>query len=711
MANSYNTSQTTISSTSSPTTVFTASASTTLIKSIRVMHGSATSTATLAMTKSGGSRTNMGDVSVTADTLTDLINDVLPLSAGDVLTVESTHQPTYVWVSYVENTTSVSGQSIDVLTDVDITTSAPTNGQVLVWNDSANEFQPGDQSSGSGTVTSVGITAGTGISSSGGPVTTSGNITVALNADTHDLTDVASTTPTAGQVLEYDGTRYEPSGKLSTLYGILKEGTSTTLNDGANTNSQVELTGTTAKLKTGITEVKLTETSPGDIEFVVATDASGTTAFTAIHIDGTTTANAADVIIKNGASLKVESASATTANLRYTGTGNANVSLPGSTGTLALTSELYTDSDADARIAAASVTDLTDVTSAGSGAIITSAERTKLTGIAEGAEVNVIDSVLDDTTPQLGGNLDVNGNEIQSTGDVIVRVDSDNNTALSKFVIKDGAGTSIYTIDEEGTTIATTGASNNIKIGNLDGSLGTFNGISLNNNLTYPGIVGFAGGSSSNDFFYLFGEDIDIRAGGASDPSIRITEDATLGSLVVINSTFPTPTTHNFYVSGTGKFTGNVDIGSGVDVTGNITVTGTVDGVDIAAAHAEYEEDELVDGQNVTMNSSVSVASNKIVDIMGNALADKSNANSKKMLGFHTGSGVCVLSGMVDANNSITGASAGSPLWLGASGAFSATAPTTATEYSRIMGYYVGTGQGGEVLVYFDPSKDWVQID
>jgi hypothetical protein len=44
---------------------------------------------------------------------------------------------------------------------------------------------------------------------------------------------------------------------------------------------------------------------------------------------------------------------------------------------------------ADSRISAASVTDLTDVTSAGSGAIITSAERTKLGGIATGAQVNV----------------------------------------------------------------------------------------------------------------------------------------------------------------------------------------------------------------------------------------------------------------------------------------------------------------------------------
>lgn len=125
---------------------------------------------------------------------------------------------------------------------------------------------------------------------------------------------------------------------------------------------------------------------------------------------------------------------------------------------------------------------------------------------------------------------------------------------------------------------------------------------------------------------------------------------------------------------------------------------------------SSYEEDELKTGMNATMNTSVSVASNKIVDIMGNAFADTSNANSKKFLGFHTGSGVCVLQGMVDAGNSISGASAGGALWIGASGAFSATAPTTTNYYSRVVGHYIGTGQGGEELVYFNPSQDWVQI-
>ena len=124
-----------------------------------------------------------------------------------------------------------------------------------------------------------------------------------------------------------------------------------------------------------------------------------------------------------------------------------------------------------------------------------------------------------------------------------------------------------------------------------------------------------------------------------------------------------------------------------------------------------YDYDAFTTSANVTINTGVSVASSKIVDIMGDALAAKNNANAKKFLGFHTGSGVCVLQGMVNASGSISGATAGSALWLGASGAFSASAPSTADEYSRIVGYFVGTMQGGEVMCYFNPSQDWVQID
>jgi len=111
-----------------------------------------------------------------------------------------------------------------------------------------------------------------------------------------------------------------------------------------------------------------------------------------------------------------------------------------------------------------SVTNLSDVTSAGSGAIITSAERTKLTGIETSADVtdtanvtaagalmdsevtnlaqvkafdssdyataaqgstadSALQNISEDTSPQLGGNLDVNGNKIVSTSNADIDIE------------------------------------------------------------------------------------------------------------------------------------------------------------------------------------------------------------------------------------------------------------------------------------------------
>lgn len=134
------------------------------------------------------------------------------------------------------------------------------------------------------------------------------------------------------------------------------------------------------------------------------------------------------------------------------------------------------------------------------------------------------------------------------------------------------------------------------------------------------------------------------------------------------------------------------------------------DKLSLSGLLSKYQVDELITGSNTLMEGS-STTNDKIADVLGAAVASRDNANAKKMLGFHTGSGVYVLRGMVDAVNQINGASAGSPLWLGASGVFDSAPPSTQNHYSRIVGYFVGTGQSSEVICYFDPSRDWVQID
>jgi hypothetical protein len=76
--------------------------------------------------------------------------------------------------------------SIDDLTDVDITTTAPTAGQVLVWNATNNEFEPGAPAA-----TSIG-----GLSD----------------------VDITTTAPTAGQVLKWNATNneFEPADDVDT---------------------------------------------------------------------------------------------------------------------------------------------------------------------------------------------------------------------------------------------------------------------------------------------------------------------------------------------------------------------------------------------------------------------------------------------------------------------------------------------------------------
>jgi hypothetical protein len=528
---------------------FTAGGTNTVVSSI-VAADSSTSTLEALIKKSGSATIiEVAHVQVQVDKPQELLTAPLALEANDELYVRTSRAGAKFVISYVEESTIANGTAISGLVDVD--TTGVVDGDGLVYNGLNQQWEPGTVASGS----------------------------TAIN----DLTDVISTSPTAGDVLTYSqgSGKWIESQALNELTLLLKYGTSKLLTSEATNLDQtkgfMKLEPTAATLRVNNTGVEINETSPGDIGFVVGTDATGSTAYTAIHVDGSTTASLADILIKPGSLLKFEDG---TYNLWLrrptTLTGDLVVMMPNKSGTLVTEDEIPT-----------LVTAFTDVTSAGSGAIITDAERTKLTGIETGATADQTDAEI-------------------------------------KTAYENNTNTNAFTDAEKSKLTA------------------------------------IASGATVN-----------------SPDSILLSRA---------------------YHTGTQTASTISDFTTRVETIRD-------------AVRNPYDVADLVTDFNVEIDGSVSVASNKITDVLGDALAAKDNANAKKMLGFHTGSGICVLRGMVNANNSITGASAGSPLWLGASGAFSATAPTTANEYSRIMGYYVGTGQGGEVLVYFDPSKDWVQID
>jgi hypothetical protein len=82
---------------------------------------------------------------------------------------------------YINNGTSVvqvGAGNLSGLGDASIT--SPTNGQALTYNSTTGKWE-NTAAAGTGTVTSVGITAGTGVTVSNSPITTSGNIAVGLS--------------------------------------------------------------------------------------------------------------------------------------------------------------------------------------------------------------------------------------------------------------------------------------------------------------------------------------------------------------------------------------------------------------------------------------------------------------------------------------------------------------------------------------------------
>lgn len=86
--------------------------------------------------------------------------------------------------------TRIGASSVGDLSDVDTTTNAPTDGQVLKWNAAQGLWLPQADLSGSGGATAIG-----------------------------DLNDVSNSAPSVGQVLKWDGSQWVPSADATSSSG------------------------------------------------------------------------------------------------------------------------------------------------------------------------------------------------------------------------------------------------------------------------------------------------------------------------------------------------------------------------------------------------------------------------------------------------------------------------------------------------------------
>lgn len=174
-----------------------------------------------------------------------------------------------------------------------------------------------------------------------------------------------------------------------------------------------------------------------------------------------------------------------------------------------------------------------------------------------------ITSLLDDTTPQLGGNLDLNSSNITGTGNISIT----GGATLSGVAALNGGitvDTTNFTVDGTTGAVATASTLDVAGVASLNGGIqvdantfvvhGTTGAVTTASTLNVGGLASLDGGIDVDGVFTV------ADATGAIGTS---------GTLTVTNATTSTTT-------GTGAviITGGVGIGENLNVGGNLTLTG-----------------------------------------------------------------------------------------------------------------------------------------
>ncbi len=205
-----------------------------------------------------------------------------------------------------------------------------------------------------------------------------------------------------------------------------------------------------------------------------------------------------------------------------------------------------------------------------------------------------IDAVVDDTTPQLGGDLDINGNAIVSTsnGNIAITPNGTGEVDISKVDIDSGTidGTNIGASTPGTGAFTTLSSTGNTTLGDASGDTVTFNAaaVTLSNATTVTGTFADLGTVTTAD---INGGSIDGAViGAASAAAGTFTNLTASGTTISITDSNGSGVIDGVNIgansAGTGAFT-SVTTSGALTVGGNLTVNGTTTTIDSATLTVE----------------------------------------------------------------------------------------------------------------------------